>query len=272
MACGFWLCKRAAMPATACNFPAAIQSPTGWCRTWRWRAATSTDQNLDGGDWRYYRVQTATNAPTNWVVTFSRTLGNASMFVRDTSPPGDGTSPGNYTATSPVNWSTDAKNQGPYPSFDSPGTCSLSTPPLRPGETYYLGFWSAVDTTFSLSWANGNGGGINITNFIAFYGGSFSNSIPGYGFLQYRMDVPPEATRIELNAANSANVALSSNKEPLPWLADRRIGPVTLAITSPMAVRPTPALTSFLNTGNNWPWLPGLQLLPDCHQHLAPPR
>jgi len=52
-----------------------------------------TNQNLNGGDWRYYRVQIPDPAPTNWAVTFSRSLGSARMFVRDTIPPGMGKIP-----------------------------------------------------------------------------------------------------------------------------------------------------------------------------------
>jgi hypothetical protein len=48
-----------------------------------------------------------------------------------------------------------------------------------------------------------------VTNAIAFYGGSITNVVPGYGSVLYRMDVPAEATRIQFNASNSANVVLS---------------------------------------------------------------
>ena len=167
-----------------------------------------TNQNLDGGDWRYYRVQIPDPAPTNWTVTFSRTLGNAMMFVRDTIPPGDGNTSANYTGSTPINWSTDAKNEGPYPSFNMPGTYNLTTPPLRPGDVYYLGFWSPIDTTFSVSSAT-NGGVINVTNILAFFGGSIVSNIPGHGTLQYHMDVPSNATRILFQATNSTNLVFT---------------------------------------------------------------
>ena len=167
-----------------------------------------TNQNLDGGDWRYYRVQIPDPAPTNWTVTFSRTLGNAMMFVRDTIPPGDGNTSANYTGSTPINWSTDAKNEGPYPSFNMPGTYNLTTPPLRPGDVYYLGFWLPIDTTFSVSSAT-NGGVINVTNILAFFGGSIVSNIPGHGTLQYHMDVPSNATRILFQATNSTNLVFT---------------------------------------------------------------
>jgi hypothetical protein len=100
-----------------------------------------TNQNLIAGDWRYYRVQIPDPAPANWVVTFTRSLGSARMFVRDTMPPGDGISTADYSSyPSPLTWFNDSKNQGPYPRFDASGTYSLTTPPLRPGSVYYLGF------------------------------------------------------------------------------------------------------------------------------------
>ena len=96
-----------------------------------------TNQNLDGGNWRYYRVQIPDPAPANWVVNFTRTLGGAIMFVRDSSPPGDGntTSPLNYAnpnynpgqaSTDLQTWNSDDKNEGPYPRFDTPGTFNLT--------------------------------------------------------------------------------------------------------------------------------------------------
>jgi hypothetical protein len=221
-----------------------------------------TNQNLNGGDWRYYRVQIPDPAPTNWVVTFSRSLGSARMFVRDTSPPGDGnyTSPGNY-ANSGYNpgpwyywqsqdletWAGDGKNQGPYPRFDTPGTCNLTTPPLRPGSVYYLGFWSPVDTTFSVS-SSTNGGAINVTNTLAFYGGSITSNIPGHGTLLYRMDVPASATRILFNASNSVNVVLSLEQGTIALAG----GPAHWVSSGANS-----SLNQLLTTPNNWPWQPG---------------
>ncbi len=79
------------------------------------------------------------------------------MFVRDTSAAGRRQC---QPATTPIpiinpgpgpdlqTWNTDAKNQGPYPRFDTPGPYNLTTPPLRPGSVYYLGFWSPVTPLF----------------------------------------------------------------------------------------------------------------------------
>ena len=229
------------------------------------------NQNLNGGDWRYYRVQIPDPAPTNWAVTFSRTLGSARMFVRDTSPPGDGNNPSPANYANPTynpgfwyswqnqdleTWSGDSKNEGPYPRFDSPGTYSLAIPPLRPGNVYYLGFWSPVDTTFSVSSAVA-GGTMDVTNTLSFYGGVISGVIPGYGTLLYRMDVPSTATRILFSASNSVNVVLSLEQGtiaqaggPAHWTSypnnNRQNGnQADVSLDQPLWY------------ANNWPWLPG---------------
>ena len=171
-------------------------------------SVTYANQQLAGGDWRYYRVLIPTNAPNNWVVNWTRSHGNAHLFVRDTVPPGDGAyNYDNYNSLPgyAVTWASDQKNHGPYPDFAAPGSDTSTTPPLRPGSTYYLGFWSPDDATFSVG-SSTNGGTINITNTIAFYGGSIAKVIPGNGTLRYRLDVPVNATRILLNASNSTDI------------------------------------------------------------------
>ena len=209
-----------------------------------------TNQQLAGGDWRYYRVQVPTNAPNNWVLNWTLSQGNAHLFVRDTVPPGDGTynyidynSYPNYA----ISWAGDDKNEGPYPDFASPGADTLTTPPLRPGATYYVGFWSPDDATFSIGSAT-NGGAINVTNTIAFIGGSVTNVIPGNGVLHYRINVPSNATRLVFTASNSTDLVFSLEQGtvalaggPAHWLGNQGDA----------------SLSQFLDTPNNWPWLPG---------------
>jgi hypothetical protein len=226
------------------------------------------NQNLPGGDWRYYRVQIPDPAPANWVVTWSRSLGSARMFVRDTVPPGDGISPAdfsdpNYTAAWQSwqsqyleSWAGDAKNQGPYPRFDDPGTVTLTTPPLRPGSVYYLGFWSPVDTTFSVSSAT-SGGTVVVTNLLAFYGGSITGVLPANGSLLYRMDVPPEATRILFSANNSANVVLSLEQGTIALPGGPAHWTSYQGNNSQYPNQVNASLNQPLFTPNNWPWLPG---------------
>ena len=145
------------------------------------------NQLLAAGDWLYYSVVMPTNAPLNWNVGFSTQLGNVTMYVRDRVPPGQASSVSDLR-----DWSYDNKNHGPYPYFTSPGAYTLTTPPLRPGNTYYLGFYAVNDSAFALTNST-NGGYINYTNTLAFYGGHTTNQIPAFGQLKFRIDVPADA-------------------------------------------------------------------------------
>jgi hypothetical protein len=201
-----------------------------------------SDNSLTAGDWMYFSAYIPTNAPIDWNVTFGVELGNVVLHVRDMPPPGQG------TATTDIrDWATDNKNEGPYPVFSSPGTYALTTPPLRTGVMYYLGFEATADSIFSVSCTT-NGGLINVINTIPFDGGSISSTVPGFGVLEYLISVPPSATRLFFNATNST--ALTFNLEQ---------GTVALA-GGPAQWRSSSANVSFnqvLNQANNWPWLSG---------------
>jgi hypothetical protein len=202
-----------------------------------------SNQSLVAGDWAYYSAYIPTNAPVDWNVTFAVQLGNVVMYVRDTSPPGQAT-----TTTDLRDWNNDDKNEGPYPSFSSPGSYTLTTPPLRTGVTYYLGFEATADAIFSVSCAT-NGGLTNVTNTIPFFGGSISNTVPGYGILQYLMVVPPTATRILFNASNSTALTFTLEQGTVALAG----GPAQWNGGGSANV----ALDEFLTNPNNWPWLPG---------------
>ncbi|MBI5384190.1 MAG: LamG domain-containing protein [Verrucomicrobia bacterium] len=202
------------------------------------------NQTLTAGDWRYYRVQMPSNAPLNWNVTFSQDIGDVMMHVRDTTPPGFGQTPG-YGS---YDWEQDAKNHGPYLDFDSPGTHTFSTPPLRPGAIYYLGFRAVSDATFSVS-STTSGGTIDVTNALAFYGGTWTNELPAYGAVKFRIDVPADATRWRHAPIAAASVYqyLSQGTLPTPSAAHWAYGNAA----------PNTGLNQSLVTPNNWPWLPG---------------
>ncbi len=209
-----------------------------------------TNQNLAGGDWRYYRLAVPSNAPANVAVNFSRSLGSARLFVRDTTPPGDQGSSLDYDnmfyANSAATWATDNKNQGPYPRYDSPGVVNLSTPPLRPGSTYYLGVWSGNDTTFSLSTSTNNGM-IITTNIIPFYGGSLTNTLPANGSLLARVDVPPDATRWK---------SIASHADTLTILLEQGTIPIAASQHYSSGQSPNSSINQYLLSNNGWPWLP----------------
>jgi hypothetical protein len=202
-----------------------------------------TNQTLAAGDWLYYQVSLPTNAPLNWNVTFSELLGNVVMYVRDRVPPGQGTSVTDYK-----DWSSDNKNHSSaYASYSSSGTYSFHTPPLRPGATYYLGFRAVNDSTFSVR-CDTNGGYIDYTNPISFYGGTLASSVPAYSTLKLRIDVPADARRLVINFTNVApfNLYLDQGSVPArdgtdPWSSLGQANPV---------------LNQALYSANGWPWLP----------------
>jgi hypothetical protein len=204
---------------------------------------STSSQQMVAGDYLYYAVQIPTNSPVDWNITYSVQLGNVVGYIRDRVPPGQAT-----TVTDYRDWNYDDKNEGPYPQFTSPGTYTQTSPPLRPGNTYYVGFRAVVDSTFSISWTT-NGGYINYTNVIPFYAGHTNTTIPAHGAMQYRIDVPGTADRFNLTATNAAGV----------WLYLEQGAPPTLTTadnwySSGIA---NPSLTEFLQTPYTWPWQPG---------------
>ena len=173
---------------------------------------TLTNQIVAAKDFRYYRVSVPTNAPTAWQVSFNQTVGDVLMYVRDTTPPGQGDS-----VTVFKDWSTDNKNHGSYSTYDASGTYTLTVPPLRPGHTYYLGFRGITDSTFTLSTAT-NGNAIDVVGNLDFYNGTITNVIPGFGKLTFRMDVPSDARRIRYTNTGPATLKWYLDQGTLPTL------------------------------------------------------
>ena len=203
---------------------------------------SAINQQMVAGDWLYYRVQIPTNAPVNWNVTFSQQLGDVVMYVRDRVPPGHAT-----TTTDYRDWSNDSKNHGPYPSFDPPGTYALTTPPLRPGNAYFLGFRAINDATFSVS-CNTNGGTIDYTNTVPFYAGLVNTTVPAHGQLKLRIDVPADGKRLILNFTNVSafNMYLDQGSAPTLTTADNWYSSGSA----------NPVLNQALYNVNGWPRLP----------------
>jgi hypothetical protein len=206
---------------------------------------SATNQQMVAGDWLYYAVQIPTNAPANWNVTFSVQLGSIVMYVRDRVPPGQATSITDYR-----DWSSglDNKNHGPYLSYSSPGTYTLTCPPVRPGNTYYLGFRAVNDSTFAVS-CNTNGGNIDYTNVIPFYNGIINTLIPGNAMLKYRVDVPPDAVRWIHISTNTSSVWLFVDQGSAPTLTTADDWYSVNTVNS--------SLNEFLLTPGYWPWQPG---------------
>ncbi len=231
------------------NFLAAIPSVMDWCRICHLNGGSFIYNNLNGR-WRLalFSSSDSRQSAHNRVIDLVAEPGQRHLFVRDTVPPGDGAqSSYNYNSnpSQAITWFTDNKNQGPYLDFPSPGGDTLTTPPLRPGKVYYLGFWSPDDATFSVTCTT-NGGLINITNIVSLYGGLIGGTVPPYSSMQYQINVPTNATGIVFNASNSANLLLSLEQG-------------TVALAGGPAHWVSSGANSSLNQSftGTWPWLPG---------------
>jgi hypothetical protein len=199
------------------------------------------NQNLAGGDWRYYRVQLPVDAPDSWTISVGTERGSIAVYLRDTIPPGLGTN-----ATDYVDWSEDGKNQGPYLSFTNAGNYTLSVPAVRPGDVYYVGVRALSDASFSVSSTPGTHL-IVLDGIIPFAGGSVTNQIPPGGVLRYRIDVPSEALTWSHSAVHASSVRLYLEQGTLPTM--------TLADHWYSSGANSTFNASLANS--SWPWLPG---------------
>ncbi|WP_322284137.1 hypothetical protein [Prosthecobacter sp.] len=202
-----------------------------------------TDHTLAGGDWRYYRFTVPDPAPANWTLTFTQQVGDVVMWVRDTIPPGQGSSGGIFS--SGIGWATDAKNQGPYDSGnDPPAAYTFTTPPLRPGTTYYAGFQAKNDATFSLTSAT-SGGNVVPDATLDFYSGTFNGNVPGNSSLVFKVVVPPEAIRWKHTSTHSDDVQVRLEQGTIPTVT----GNVHFTGSGPNS-----SLNQPLSPTEQWPW------------------
>lgn len=202
-----------------------------------------SNQLVAGGDWRYYRFTAPPSVPGGVSLTFSQQSGDVVVYVRDTVPPGNGAS---AAPADLKDWNTDAKNHGPYLSFDAPGTYSLTAPPLRPGAIYYIGVRAVSDASFSIRLTTNAVPNV-MPEGIAFYGGRIDPVLPPGSQSVYRIDVPAEATRWLHKATNVAGVQMFLEQGTLPAKGgtdDWRNGTSTNS-----------NFNQYLMSG--WPWVPG---------------
>lgn len=162
------------------------------------------NQFMAGNDWRYYRVQVPLNTPSTWQVSFSQIAGDVVLYLRDTIPPGNGST---TNTTDIKDWVSDDKNDGPYANYDLPGTYTFNIPPVRPDTTYYLGIRSKNDATFSLNSVT-VGATNNAPPIIPFYGGTVTNVIPANSQVAYRIVTPADALRWRHTSTHSNTVQL----------------------------------------------------------------
>ena len=201
------------------------------------------NQLLAGGDWRYYRFTAPGTLPGGFNLVFSEQSGDVVVHVRDTVPPGNGTT---GASAQYKDWVSDRKNSGPYESFNTPATYSLSAPPVRPGATYYFGVRALNDSSFTIR-ATTNGAVNTELPTIDFYGGNATLTLSPGAQILYRIEVPAEATRWKHSSSHAAGVLFFIEQGTLP------IGGGTDDWRSPSSANTV--LNQYLL--GNWPWVPG---------------
>ncbi len=219
-----------------------LRLSTGIVQDLALNGGAASNQALTAGDWRYYRVQLPPATPSDWNVSFAEQSGEVELFLRDTSPPGRGF----YGDWNPVrDWSTDTKNQWPYPTALGRGTHTITVPPLRPGHTYYLGFRARSDAVFSVNSATAGSPVAPPT--VDFFGGNISTSLAPHASSLYRVEVPAEASRWRHTATHATEVVIYLEQGTLPrtdtchW----RTYWENTALNQPLV------------TANGWPWVAG---------------
>src|SRR4030095_8117423 len=142
-------------------------------------------------DWFYCRVKAPTALPLLLNVTFSKTLGDLVMHLRDTLPPGNGE--GN-SQTLIRDWTTDKENKYAYGNFPNPATYTFGAGPVRPGKDLILGFHARKRSQFGVKVDNVATGATEPA-VVPFYGGNAITNVPGFSTAVFRVDVPEDARR-----------------------------------------------------------------------------
>lgn len=186
--------------------------------------APLTAQNLAEKDWRYYRLTIPRDGlPAAWLPAFTRISGNAQLYIRDTLPPFSYT-PASATAATFNHWGTDEKNKvatGKYQTTLAPGGISFPIPPLRPGHTYYLGFYGATGGSFNVS-SSVSAPTPHFDQALAYDTGVVTLTLPPGGQRLFRFPVPADATRVKidtLHTATGVRVKLEQGAPPDPSAA-----------------------------------------------------
>lgn len=214
-----------------------------------------TGQNLAEKDWRYYRVTIPRNGiPANWLPAFTRLHGTAQLYIRDTLPPFSYVKNTASTASTITfqDWGTDGKNKvspTAYIKAPAPGTVSLPVPPLRPGGTYYLGFYGASGGAFEVS-SSVSAGQFAIDTEMAYDTGSTSFNIPAGQRRLIRFNVPPEATRVKIDCLQSAAGLVVKLEQGAP-------PDLTAGVSSHLQTTASPAASFIVNRalGTQWPFV-----------------
>ena len=219
--------------------------------------APLTNQNLAERDWRYYRFTIPRSGiPAEWNPFFSRISGSSIAYIRDTLPPFSYVAPTATSATSPtfVDWGSDGKNKAPASAFPKaivPGMINLTTPPLRPGSTYFLGIYGntsggSVDVSSSAS-----AGQITVDRELDYNAGTAMITVPANSSRLIRIATALDATRLKIECQQSAiGLSLKLEQGSLPYTS-------VVTTSHKQNVAPYPVNYTFNELlGSTWPFVP----------------
>ena len=209
---------------------------------------SKTGQTLAAGDMRYYRVTVpqssttlAASTPLTWTINLQKQVGNVTVLVRDTIPPGLGTSAPYYQ-----DWYADNSylNANSYLSVSAVGDTSFTVPPVQPGKTYYLGVHALSDASFDLSSKAGSAR-LALAGIIPFVNGTVTANLAAGEARLYRIDAPASAVYWKQFAQHDAGISL--------YLAQDTVPPED----SYAHWKSSQANSSFSSTMECYPWQPG---------------
>ena len=220
-------------------------------------AAPLTNQNLAANDWRYYRFTIPrTGIPAEWSPFFRRFSGSSVAYLRDTLPPFSYV-PATNTAVSFVDWSTDKKNNvpatgaGSYLKPVTDGAIALSTPPLRPGASYFLGLFGStaggsVEVASSVSSQT-----IALNAELPYNSGSATLTVGGNESRLIRITTASDATRLKIECQQSGvglSLKLEQGAPPHPSITNT---------AHRQSSSPYPLFHRFNEAlGSTWPFVP----------------
>ena len=212
LASGRWYAAIHAAGGTNARY--RLQLSTGNLQTLALNGGSVTAQNLPPRDTRYYKFTVPLDAPLEWKLTLSEQQGNVRAYIRDVIPPGSPKVVSNEFSDL-LSWTSDLKNRGPYPIPDAAGTYTLTTPPLRPGHTYYVGIQAADTAQFSLSSATAGGtvGNLPVLDFLT---GNLNTNLGIGSRAKWRVPVPAGVVRWKHRATHNAGVKVFLEQGTLP--------------------------------------------------------
>ena len=193
--------------------------------------ATLSGQTLAAGDMRYYRVTVpqsstllANSTPLSFTVNLQKQVGNVTVLVRDTIPPGQGSTGALVGASSShsehpnfQDWYDDNSYLPGtvYRTIDAVGDTSFSVPPVQPGKTYYLGVYAVSDASFDLSWKPGSSK-LALAGTIPFVNGGVTTTLAAGETRIYRIDTPTNAVYWQQFAQHAAGISLYLAQDTVP--------------------------------------------------------